>query len=237
MIYLSGSRGGLFIVLGSLIIYSLLTMQSVEWRTSRYLLPRITVVIILGIGAIILSKGLTTRAKEFVIKKQFQETNIKGIFQEARGRAIEIHLDLFKKKPWTGHGFQIVNVWTSDGFSEDVEDLSYGLIEQKLIKYDPVWGVIPITAPVESGFMYTSILAENGILGSWVAYGVIIGLVVVIMRRKGRGHEMSIAIAFLLSNITEASLFSVSGTGSLGWMLLGLSYAAAKHNGISRSSS
>jgi len=241
-IYFSSARGGLVVVIGSVFIYMAIILRSPKLGSGRHLVPRLLMVLVLFGGIFVQSSSVRDEFLRFFVKMntQEEETDMLTLFESSRGGGIDVHLNLYKEKPWTGHGFQIVNVWTDNGFDSDTGQEGYGLIQEKFISYDPLFRKVPISAPVESGFMYTSIIAENGILGSLVAYGLIIGLIVGGIRRNGRA-EMVLIIGFFVSNLSEATFFSVSGSGGWGWIMLGLGCAAVTKqratNGILRSPS
>ncbi len=225
-LYLTQSRGGLFSCLFALAIYCFVKLSQGSTISQR-ILPRVGMVL-LAVVALILTNpsAFLERVQSFVGKAQIDETNSKDIFQSARGAAMDLHMDLFREKPWTGHGFQVVNAWTEKGFAVKANDPCGGLIDEAVIKYDPITGKIPISAPVESGFMYTSILAENGIIGGALAYGVLLAILLPIL--LGPKHpEFVLLIAVLFSNMGEAVLFSPSGIGGWCWLMVGLAYASA----------
>lgn len=223
-IYLSQSRGGLLTCL--LAVGIALAWKSLAGRNSERIGGRAAVIAaILVVLMVVNFSRVQDAVADFLVKSGDSAAQVGAVFKQSRGAAIDLHMDLFKGKPWTGHGFQIVNAWTNDGF-DFVKSDSSGLINESLINYDPLTGKIPISAPVESGFTYTSILAENGIIGGVFIYGVLIMVFIPIF--KGPKYpEFVLAIAALLSNLTEATIFSVSGVGGWSWMMIALAYASA----------
>ena len=224
-IYLSQSRGGLFTCLLSVGVY--LGWRSVlSENVALRIFQRSAIV---GVAAVLLVFVNLDKVQEaasgFLVKARGTEASFGDAFESSRGAAIDLHLELFKAKPWTGHGFQVVNAWTETGFDQ-FDGVGAGLIDERLIRYDPIIGKIPVSAPVESGFMYTSILAENGIVGGVLASGVLL-LVFVPIFIGPKPPEFVLAVAALLANLTEATIFSTSGIGGWVWMSIALAYAAA----------
>jgi len=224
-IYLSQSRGGLFTCLLSVGVY--LAWRSVASENAALrIFQRAGIVGIAGVLVIFVNLDrVQEAAAAFLVKSRGTEASFGDAFDSSRGAAIDLHLELFKAKPWTGHGFQVVNAWTETGFDQ-FEGEGSGLIDERLIRYDPIVGKIPVSAPVESGFMYTSILAENGILGGILAYGALL-LVFVPIFMGPKPPEFVLALAALLANLTEATIFSTSGIGGWVWISIAMAYASA----------
>lgn len=83
---------------------------------------------------------------------------------------------------------------------------------------------IPISAPVEKGFIPTSILEETGIFGALAFYAFIISLAAEAMRRKDPGWA-GLFFGCLYINVGEAVIFSVGGIGLFYWLLIGIAIA------------
>lgn len=225
-VYLTQSRGGLFTCVLSLAVFVALKVSTGASTGSR-VMKRAGILAVAVIPVLLVSSDAAYEAASgFVTKARTDEVSLTAVFESSRGAAVDLHLDLFKQKPLTGHGFQVVNVWGSEGFIVASSSSNAGLIDERMIQYDPITKKIPISAPVESSFIYTSILAENGILGGLLAYGVILAIAYPILIGPKHG-EFHLLVAVLLVNISEATFFSPSGLGGWSWLMLGLAYASA----------
>lgn len=225
-VYLTQSRGGLFTCVLSLAVFVGLKVASGASSGSR-LMQRAGILLVAVIPVLLVTSDAAYEAASgFLTKSRGDEASLTAVFEDSRGAAIDLHLDLFKEKPLTGHGFQVVNAWSSEGFIDASLFSDAGLVNESMIEYDPIMKKIPISAPVESGFMYTSILAENGILGGLLAYGVMLAIAYPILMGPKHG-EFHLLVAVLLVNISEATFFSQSGLGGWTWLMLGLAYASA----------
>jgi hypothetical protein len=80
---------------------------------------------------------------------------------------------------------------------------------------------IPISAPIEKGFLPTAILEEGGILGG----GALTMLILLLSRRAWRNTDLrwrAMFVACLGMNIGECVFLSPGGIGLFDWLLLGL---------------
>jgi hypothetical protein len=145
---------------------------------------------------------VSARITEFITKSQRTDAESVGeAYAQSRGFLIERMQDNIKMSPWTGIGFGIAS------FPETME-----------IERDSVLG-LPVGAPVEKGVVPLAMVEELGFPGAALVTGWVIGLAFA----AGAGGFTSLAVlmAVLLTNMTEATLFSPGGMGLLMIILLG----------------
>ena len=80
---------------------------------------------------------------------------------------------------------------------------------------------IPISAPVEKGFLPTAVLEEVGIPGA-LAFLVLVGALVRQAYRTGDLVWLAVLLTCLFVNLGEAVFFSMGGLGLLFWLWMGL---------------
>lgn len=168
-------------------------------------------VLIAGLtGAAILVVALTTGGVTKVISsfafKDAEQRNLGGAFYESRGGGVLAEWQHFQNSPWLGNGF---GVYPDGKFPAGVVRL---------------WG-IPISAPVEKGFLPTAILEEGGMIGA-AGLALLIGW---LARRAWRTQELrwrAMFVACLAVNIGECVFLAPGGIGLFSWLLIGVSLSA-----------
>lgn len=81
---------------------------------------------------------------------------------------------------------------------------------------------LPISAPVEKGFLPTSILEETGLLGGLSFFGVLIYMTRRVIARQNI-QWLAIFFSCIFVNVGEMGIFSVGGIGLFYWLLIGVS--------------
>jgi hypothetical protein len=122
-------------------------------------------------------------------------------FYESRGGGVVAEWHNFLDSPWLGNGF---GVYPDGRFPS-------GVVR--------VFG-IPISAPIEKGFLPTAILEETGLLGT----ATLLLLVWSLARGAWRAEDLrwrAMFIACLAVNIGECVFLSPGGIGLLQWLLMG----------------
>lgn len=140
----------------------------------------------------------------FVLKREAE--NVDQAFYSSRGFGIQSQWKNFLAQPLTGHGFGVY----ADGSFPD------GIVE---------FNGIPISAPVEKGFIPTAVLEETGLLGGVV----FLILIVTIARFVLKATDVRWIAVFFTSvtvNVGEAVLLSPGGIGLHIWLLISLAAAA-----------
>lgn len=150
------------------------------------------------------SPVLYDKVEGFVLKRETK--SLDEAFYNSRGIGVESQWGSFLKQPLTGFGFGIYpSGWIPVGVTTFLG--------------------IPISAPVEKGFLPTAILEEIGIVGTLAFLGFLFPLA----KRAIRTRDLrwtSLFFACIFINIGEMVIFSVGGIGLLYWLLIGLSLRA-----------
>lgn len=162
----------------------------------------------LGIGlaalaliAVLASSGLRGAVFEFVFKRD-TTASLDEAFMSSRGVGIESQWRNFLEQPLIGHGF---GIFPGGGFPTRVVTFM-GL---------------PISAPVEKGFLPTAVLEEVGVVGG----AAFLVLVVAMVRRAMRTGDQpwtAVLLTCLFINLGEAVFFSVGGIGLVFWIWMGV---------------
>jgi len=143
------------------------------------------------------------------IFKRGQGTTLTESFEQSRGFLILLQIKNIQQNPYFGIGFQLASIPK----------------EMKVVS-DPILG-LPIQAPIEKGNLFTSLVEENGIVGS---VGFII-FFILLLRKVRKNLSPPITAMFLgafMTNIGEATLFSFGGMGLFVWLIIGLAYYSYK---------
>lgn len=215
-LYRSESRGGLLSCSFAIAIWSMQSMLASQSFAARAFSRLFIGATIMVPFVVVFSSRFAQLFESFISKSgRSRSSNIMDSFRASRGGAIEAHIAFFRESPIWGNGFQVVD--TRAGTHTEVI-------------YDPYWGSIPISASVENGFLYSSILAEGGAVGALVFLGLVLVAAIAALGRINR-VERVIVFAVLLTNMTEATFFSTAGVGGWNWLLLSLPIALSSLNG------
>ena len=169
------------------------------------LVMSIVAVVVTGLA---LATGEVSRfVTHFAYKGTEKEThNLGSAFYESRGGGVLAEWRHFQDSPLLGNGF---GVYPDGKFPS-------GVVE---------FAGIPISAPVEKGFLPTAILEEGGIVGA----GSLAFLIVWLGRYAWRSNDLrwrAMFIGCLAINIGECVLLSPGGIGILDWLLMGIALTA-----------
>jgi hypothetical protein len=139
-----------------------------------------------------------------------QAQNLNQAFYASRGGGALGEWNDFLQKPLLGNGF---GVYPDGEFPAGV------------VYFDG----IPISAPIEKGFLPTAILQEGGALG-----GALLTLVIALLcRRAWRNTDLrwrAMFVACLAINAGECVFMSPGGIGMFDWLLLGLAMFSYRTN-------
>ena len=176
-------------------------------RLGQATLARPILITVLACGALLAIGAATGDVSKVVTGYLYkynpgQKQNLQEAFYKSRGGGALSQWYDFLDKPLLGNGF---GVYPDGHFPVGVQKLDG----------------IPISAPVEKGFLPTAILQEGGILG-----GITLTLLIAsLCRRTWRNVDLrwrAMFIACLGINIGECVLMSPGGIGMFDWLLLGL---------------
>jgi hypothetical protein len=167
---------------------------------------------LLGVLALLLVGALATGHFESTLVKfafkRAESREVSGAFLESRGGGVVSQWRNFVEQPWVGHGF---GVYAEGPPSSSVVE---------------VMG-IPISAPIEKGFIFTAVLEETGVLGGLVFFSMLF----VLGRAAWRNRDLrwiALFTACIAVNIGECIFLSPGGIGLLDWLFLGLALASSR---------
>lgn len=176
-------------------------------------------VIVVGLASLVLVAAALTTGKltEVITQYAFKGTDQRGAdvgdaFYESRGGGIVNEWSHFLERPFTGNGF---GVYPDGKFPAGVTYF-YG---------------IPISAPIEKGFLPSAVLEEDGLPG-----GILLSLMIVWLGRYAwRNADLrwrAMYVACLGINVGECVFLSPGGIGMFDWLLVGLAIAAHRSNRV-----
>lgn len=152
---------------------------------------------------------LGSELTKFVFKRG-TETTVSGAFLESRGNGAIGQWEHFTTAPLTGHGFGVY----ADGSTSSVIEF-FG---------------IPISAPVEKGFVPTAVLEETGLAGGLMFFFAVYWFA----RGAWRSNDLRWIAMFVSAigvNAGEAVILAPGGVGLLIWLSIGLSCVAWRLDG------
>lgn len=160
-----------------------------------------TIVGALAIAVIMTNGAVRSAVVDFAFKGSHEST-VEDAFMASRGVGIEGQWQNFLESPLIGNGFGVYpEGWT-------------------ISKPVTVFG-LPISAPVEKGFLPTAVLEEVGIVGAMVFLALLVALVRRVLS-TGNLVWTAVLMTCLFVNIGEAVFFSIGGLGLYLWLWIGL---------------
>lgn len=171
------------------------------------------VIIVLVASLAVAAVGVTSgKLRQIVTEYAFKgtQTEVRGdvgdAFYESRGGGIVTEWRNFLQQPFTGNGF---GVYPNGKFPSGV------------VRFHG----IPISAPIEKGFLPTAVLEEDGLWG-----GILLTLIIVWLGRYAwRNADLrwrAMYVACLTINVGECVFLSPGGIGLFDWLLVGLAATA-----------
>ena len=169
------------------------------FRLGRFVGLAILTVAIASLG---IASSMTLRDKlaGFIFK---HESKTIEQAMSSRTGGVASQWKFFLEEPLIGHGF---GVYASGEFPSDI------------VK---VMG-IPISAPVEKGFLPTAILEETGLVGASALLYLLVSLGARVAQNRNP-RWLAVFFACLFVNVGEMVFFSLGGIGLYFWLWLGLS--------------
>jgi hypothetical protein len=170
------------------------------------------VLIFAALAVAVTAIGLSTgKFTEFVTDFAFKGTqkenrDLGAAFYDSRGGGVLAEWNNFLRQPILGNGF---GVYPDGKFPSGVV----------------MFAGIPISAPIEKGFLPTAILEEGGLTGATTLTLLIVWL----SRRAWRNWDWrwrAMFVACLGMNFGECVFLSPGGIGMFDWLLLGLAMAS-----------
>jgi len=206
---LTRTRTAAVAVLGGLAcVVAVTILARRDWRkqvSGALLRPVILVAMFAAASAALMfSSSIEESAGEFIFKYgRDSNTTVSEAFSKSRGEGISSEWKNFLMSPLVGHGFGISPFPSSD--SEIILDPFFGL---------------PLSAPVEKGFLPTAILEETGILGT-LCLLPLLGSLIWQVSRKSEIDGTWMFFTCLLLNVGEMIFFSFGGVGLYTWLIMG----------------
>lgn len=148
---------------------------------------------------VLLSAGVREKLLGFIFKHN-SKTVEAALATRAGGIASQ--WENFLNSPLIGYGF---GVYPGGRFRAEVTEF---------------WG-IPISAPVEKGFLPTAVLEETGIIGA-VALIFLLGYMTRLAMKYRDAAWIALFFACITVNVGEMVFFSVGGIGLIYWLWIGL---------------
>lgn len=146
-------------------------------------------------------KVVTDFAFKDTEKKQRDERDVYSAYYASRGSGVVAEWNNFLSSPWLGNGF---GVYPNGKFPS-------GVVE---------FAGIPISAPVEKGFLPTAVLEEGGVVGA----ASLALLIIWLGRSAWRTHDLrwrALFVACLGVNVGECVFLAPGGIGLIMWLLMG----------------
>jgi len=208
MIYFTRARTALAaIVIGVIVFIIEFVARGGRGSRIRFVSPAALVLAFLGIAiATILVPSIRDGFAEFVRKGDEQslataEDREEALRTGSRGKQIFDVLGLIEEHPVVGYGF---------GVNPDSERMMNSIGAQ-------LWG-IPLSAPVEQGFLPIATLAQIGIVGSLFVWPFLFSMYR--FARRGSAEDAALFAAVLGVNFGQMIFYSLSGEGLVMWVTL-----------------
>ncbi len=144
--------------------------------------------------------------------KRSGEATLGEAFRQSRGAGIAEQWRNFTTRPMTGHGFGVA---------------AGGTPKEQIVTFAGV----PISAPVEKGFLPTAVLEETGIFGALLLLAALVKLGSRAWR-NGDPRWLAVFVAAAATNAGEATLLSPGGPGLLLWCVMALAMHAGRTTGV-----
>lgn len=206
LVYYTSSRTAMGTLLSGFFFTGFLFMNTsghrVGNRWKHRALSVLVLVALLGSVGLFASPGMREQVKSFVFKTGDQAVAEENVtfdrFVSSRQGLMDNAMDNFKASPWIGNGFQV---------SREMADMQ--IVDWKQL----------LSAPIEKGVWIYAVLEEGGVFGMALFLIFILGTLSSMIARQAR-IAASVLFVFLISNLGEFSIFSMSAVGGVMWTLV-----------------
>jgi hypothetical protein len=220
LIIMTRARTGAFAVMFAIGVVFLGRLVS-RRRAQQAGLGRPLLVLSLSACVLLVAALATGQVGKFVTDFAFKDTekgqrNVYGAYYASRGGGVISEWHNFLASPWLGNGFGVY----PDG------KFPAGVVE---------FAGIPISAPIEKGFLPTAILEEGGVVGA----SSLALLIIWLGRSAWRSHDLrwrALFMACLAVNVGECVFLSPGGIGLIIWLLMGAAIWAYRAEALSPTS-
>lgn len=205
LIYKTGSRTAMGTWLAGLFFVSFLFMNAsgrtvgAHWKQRA--LTLLTVVGMLGGVALFATPGMRAAVARFALKYTSEGSSLEvdaATLMTTRQGLIDSQIENFADSPWIGNGFQV---------SKQLGEKTYSSWEQYL------------SAPIEKGVWVTAILEEGGVFGMLLFVLFLLIVFPTLIARKAYLGCCALFV-FVVANLGEFNLFSMSANGGIIWALI-----------------
>jgi O-Antigen ligase len=208
LIFLTGARTALvaIIVGGVVYLFETVVRGGQESRIRHLSLPGVAIAITGLVLIVTVFPAVGERFGAFVQKgdaQSFGNNPELALNQSSRGDQISDGLELAGEHPVFGYGFGV------DPSSQSNMDA-----------YGAQLGGIPLSAPVEQGFLPLATVAQIGMVGSLFVFAFL--LAIYRFARADSGETSALFAAVVGVNLGEMIFYSVGGLGILMWILLSI---------------
>lgn len=200
---LSQTRTAMAAVALSMLVTSVIFLvrqkRALAWGSAMKLIRNALLVLMVLTTFVAVHEPTQDALASYVFKRESQDID-QALSSRSAGITAQWHN--FLERPVAGWGF---GVYPGKDFSKDVHTFMG----------------IPISAPVEKGFLPTAVLEEVGIIGAFA----FLVLVVVLTRSAMLSHDirwLTLFLGCLFVNVGESVFFSVGGIGLFYWLMMGL---------------
>lgn len=166
-----------------------------------------TLLAILALAGAVATGHLQGTVAKFAFKRA-ESHDVSGAFLESRGGGALAQWRNFVDQPLLGHGF---GVYAQGPPSSSVIE-AFG---------------IPISAPIEKGFVFTAVLEETGILGGLLFFTMLFVLARAVWKNQDL-RWVALFTSCIAVNIGECILLAPGGIGLLDWLLIGMAISSSR---------
>ena len=197
LIYMTGSRTAMAAYAFSILVCAHFAngARRVPNRKKQWLASVVLSIGILGTMAVAVVPSVRERAVGFLMKRgETGELDMAAVLSSRQG-LIDRSMFFFRQSPLIGNGFQVM--WTMKGR-----------------KINGIKSVL--SAPIEKGFLPSMMLEEGGLVGGAIFLAFLLSMMAAC--KKYRYYcFLTCFLTFVITNMGEATFFSMSGMGGFGW--------------------
>jgi O-antigen ligase len=206
LIFLTRARTGasaILLALSVVLIARLLSQRALYHAKLGRSMLIVLIAVIAGIGLTFTTGKFSSYVRDFAFKgTETQNRDLGDAFYASRGGGVLQQWQNFRSSPLVGHGFGVY----PDGVFPS------GVVE---------FHGIPISAPIEKGFLPTAILEECGVLGGALLL-LLIGWFARDVWRSSDLRWRAMFVAALGVNLGECVFLAPGGIGMIFWLLVAL---------------
>ena len=212
LIFKTSSRTALGTLLAGMGMAAWLLMRSrgVGQHWKGKVVSVMSMAMILFVCVVFCMPSIQRKAASFLLKfneaENFSELTMEEITSTRQG-AVDLAMYNFRKKPFTGNGFQVD------------EEMSY-VARRSFKEY--------LSAPVEKGVWISAVLEEGGVVGFILFTGFLLVAFFTFVSRRAY-VAASILFTMAVVNLGEFTMFSMTSTGGVVWTAMFLATVMDAH--------